>query len=63
MERGLAVVDYEKIETENPRAVERCPTGAIIWLEGRQFPGILGSDDPWDVVPARTLAHSGSEMS
>ena len=38
MERGLAVIDYERIELENPQAVERCPTGAIVWIEGRQFP-------------------------
>jgi RnfABCDGE-type electron transport complex B subunit len=41
---GLARVDYEKIELENPKAIERCPTGAIVWLEGRQFPTLLGGD-------------------
>lgn len=35
---GLAVVDYGLIEKENPKAVERCPTGAIVWIEGQQFP-------------------------
>lgn len=35
--QGLAVIDYERIELENPAAVERCPTGAIVWLEGQQF--------------------------
>jgi Na+-translocating ferredoxin:NAD+ oxidoreductase subunit B len=35
--RGLAVVDYEKIEIENEQAIARCPTGAITWLEGAQF--------------------------
>lgn len=35
---GLAVVDYGRIEKENPKAVERCPTGAIVWIEGQQFP-------------------------
>jgi Fe-S-cluster-containing hydrogenase component 2 len=38
---GLAVVDYEKIEMENPKAVERCPTGAIVWIEGQQFPELF----------------------
>lgn len=38
---GLAVVDYESIELENPKAIERCPTGAIVWLEGQQFPELL----------------------
>lgn len=37
---GLAVVDYGRIEKENPKAVERCPTGAIVWIEGQQFPEI-----------------------
>ena len=35
---GLAVVNYDRIELENPKAVERCPTGAIVWVEGEQFP-------------------------
>lgn len=38
MEHGLAVVDYDLIEQANPKAVERCPTGAIVWVEGQQFP-------------------------
>lgn len=41
MVEGLAVVDYEKIELENPKAVERCPTGAIVWIEGQQFPELF----------------------
>ena len=35
---GLATVAYDRIELENPKAVERCPTGAIVWVEGQQFP-------------------------
>ena len=49
MRDGLAVVDYARIETQNPKAIERCPTGAIVWIEGQQFPGLLtvvGSDTP-----------------
>ncbi|MBT8489102.1 MAG: Fe-S cluster protein [Gemmatimonadetes bacterium] len=38
---GLAVVNYERIEAENPRAIERCPTGAIVWIENQQFPELL----------------------
>jgi len=38
---GLAIIDYDKIELENPKAVERCPTGAIVWIEGRQFAELL----------------------
>ena len=37
MARGLAVVDYTRIELENRNAIARCPTGAIVWLEGQQF--------------------------
>ncbi len=36
MDRGLAVVNYDQIEWANPKAVERCPTGAIVWVEGAQ---------------------------
>lgn len=35
--RGLAVIDYSKIGLANERAIARCPTGAITWLEGAQF--------------------------
>lgn len=37
---GVAVVDYDKIAREAPKAVERCPTGAIAWLNGAQFAGV-----------------------
>ncbi|MGD2135346.1 MAG: RnfABCDGE type electron transport complex subunit B [Gemmatimonadales bacterium] len=38
MKNGLAVVDYDKYELATPAAIERCPTDAIVWLEGaRQF--------------------------
>jgi electron transport complex protein RnfB len=37
MENGLAVVDYGKIEQATPAAIERCPTGAIRWVEDAQF--------------------------
>jgi electron transport complex protein RnfB len=40
---GLAEIDYEQIELENPKAIERCPTGAIVWIEGQQFPELLAS--------------------
>jgi len=36
---NLAVVDYAKIALADPKAVSRCPTGAIVWVEGRQFAG------------------------
>lgn len=36
---GVAVIAYEKIALADARAVERCPTGAIVWLTGAQFVG------------------------
>jgi Na+-translocating ferredoxin:NAD+ oxidoreductase RNF subunit RnfB len=33
---GLAVVNYELNEAATPAAIERCPTGAIVWVEGAQ---------------------------
>lgn len=38
---GLAVIDYAKIELENPAATDRCPTGAIAWVVGPQLIGQL----------------------
>ncbi len=43
MVSGLATIDYTRIELENPKAIERCPTGAIVWIEGQQFPRFLES--------------------
>jgi Na+-translocating ferredoxin:NAD+ oxidoreductase RNF subunit RnfB len=34
LQRNLAVIDYSKNESANRKAIERCPTGAIVWLEG-----------------------------
>ena len=45
--RGVAVVNYDMIAQAESRVVERCPTGAIVWLSGAQFahvPAISGSD-------------------
>jgi Na+-translocating ferredoxin:NAD+ oxidoreductase subunit B len=36
MRGGLAVIDYARIATAQPAAAARCPTGAILWLEGAQ---------------------------
>ncbi len=33
---NLAVVDYEKNALATREAIERCPTGAILWLESRK---------------------------
>jgi Na+-translocating ferredoxin:NAD+ oxidoreductase RNF subunit RnfB len=37
MKNGLAVVDYAKNDQAGPEATRRCPTGAIVWVEGAQF--------------------------
>jgi len=34
---GVAVVNYELNALADERAIERCPTGAIVWIEGAQF--------------------------
>ncbi|MEK7388008.1 MAG: hypothetical protein AABZ83_16335, partial [candidate division NC10 bacterium] len=34
MKNGLAVVDYAKNDQAGPEATRRCPTGAIVWVEG-----------------------------
>jgi Na+-translocating ferredoxin:NAD+ oxidoreductase subunit B len=38
MKNGLAVIDYSKNELADPAATVRCPTKAIVWVEGAQFP-------------------------
>lgn len=37
MENNLPVVDYSSGAKPGPEAVFRCPTNAIVWLEGSQF--------------------------
>lgn len=34
---GVAVVNYALAGSAEPRAIERCPTNAIVWLTGAQF--------------------------
>jgi len=34
---NLAVINYEKNALTDPKAISRCPTEAIVWLEGQQF--------------------------
>nr|WP_274522210.1 RnfABCDGE type electron transport complex subunit B [Ectothiorhodospira mobilis] len=36
IENHLAVIDYEKNALASPVAIQRCPTGAIVWLEGKE---------------------------
>lgn len=35
--RGLAVIDYTRNGEATASATTRCPTGAIVWVEGQQF--------------------------
>jgi len=37
IQRGLAVVDYARNAEASANAINRCPTGAIVWLDGQQF--------------------------
>jgi Na+-translocating ferredoxin:NAD+ oxidoreductase subunit B len=43
IERGVARVHYEKNALADPAAVRRCPTGAIVWVEGTQFESRAGT--------------------
>ena len=42
---GVAVIDYEHNDLATSNAIGRCPTGAIVWLQGAQFqsPQLTGS--------------------
>lgn len=37
MENNLAIIDYSRNELASPFAIERCPTGAIVWLENQKI--------------------------
>ena len=37
IQRGLATIAYDQIARAEISAIGRCPTGAIVWLEGAQF--------------------------
>ena len=44
---GVAVLNYDLDAQADQHAVERCPTGAIVWLSGAQFarvPSLAGSE-------------------
>jgi len=36
VESGVAVIDYSKNELADAKAIARCPTDAIVWVEGAQ---------------------------
>ncbi len=40
IKNGLAVVDYDRIAEAKPEDTARCPTGAIVWVEGAQFASV-----------------------
>ena len=33
LDNNLAVIDYTRNNLASPVAIERCPTGAIVWLD------------------------------
>ena len=37
MKGGLPVIDYARLADASPDATRRCPTGAIVWVEGAQL--------------------------
>ncbi len=46
MENNLPMINTDLLQMETEIAVLRCPTGAIIWLEGQQFVGPGGVAEP-----------------
>ncbi len=44
MVNGLAVIDYAKNALASPDAIKRCPTNAIVWVEGAQQLGSARRD-------------------
>jgi Na+-translocating ferredoxin:NAD+ oxidoreductase RNF subunit RnfB len=45
---GLPIVHYDRAEQPTPEATWRCPTGAIAWIEDKQFPDAEEeSAPPW----------------
>lgn len=43
MEANLAVIDYSKNDLASKVAIERCPTGAIVWMEDQKTHKGLGA--------------------
>ena len=53
MKNNLPVISDDLIHLQKPDAIKRCPTGAIVWVEGMQF----GDHEPTglnDVVMEKT---------
>jgi ferredoxin len=58
---GVAVIDYELNALADRKAVERCPTGAIVWLDRAQFASpspLHASRSP--LTPSREYAERGA---
>lgn len=52
IQSNLAVIDYDKVALQSHEAIERCPTNAIIWLEGAQFAvGVSGESTALSAQP------------
>jgi hypothetical protein len=45
MKKNLPVMNAELAHLQSPEATQRCPTGAIVWVEGGQFRGGMPSPD------------------
>ncbi|MBI4556296.1 MAG: RnfABCDGE type electron transport complex subunit B [Candidatus Hydrogenedentes bacterium] len=43
IKHNLAVIDYRNFQTASQKPIQRCPTGAIVWLEEKKGP-IKGPD-------------------
>lgn len=56
IKQNLAVIDYAKNQLATPIAIQRCPTGAIVWLEGGKTArgaaaGKIIRKEPLPVIP------------
>jgi Na+-translocating ferredoxin:NAD+ oxidoreductase subunit B len=57
IENGLAMIDYSRNELARPSAAARCPTDAIVWVDGMQFtPRAAG------VSPVQPAVAAGAPM-
>ena len=43
---GVAVIDYALNDVANVHSIDRCPTGAIVWITGAQFAPATSSNGP-----------------
>ncbi len=46
MKKNLPVINDELIHLEEPDAIKRCPTNAIVWIEEQQFPASYTTPSP-----------------